>query len=217
MKHSRASSFRLITAKERIALAILIIALLVLLQLHVSRPIASVEVKFTDSSARGLAIMPASAESPPYAQGYYYAQGSYPTGGGYYYAQGYYYESQVLVLPVTVESVIETPSPVYVGFAATGPNGAFTATGKLQVRPALLLSGQPAYVFWSISNITGCTITGSNGDSWRGASSGTTGTTSSPILGQTTFTLACAGIPGAAVNSINESVTVNVAPTYQEQ
>ena len=98
-------------------------------------------------------------------------------------------------------------------------------TGHLQLVPTLLSSGDTTQVHWNINNVTSCTVTGTNGQSWSGASagcdgtscySGATGKTSSPIISQTTYTLTCNAYPGVTPPTISESETVNIIPVFQE-
>lgn len=96
-------------------------------------------------------------------------------------------------------------------------NTSGSESGHLQVKPALVLKGRVAQVYWDVSNATSCSVSGSNGDAWTGLSSGSGGKTSSPILGPTTYTLTCEGYVGALPPSIYETDTVNVTPTFQEK
>jgi hypothetical protein len=86
-------------------------------------------------------------------------------------------------------------------------------TGHLQARPMLVAAGVTTSLFWDLSNVESCTVVGTNGDSWIGAASGASGASSSGILARTDFTLACTGVDGTA---INETVTVNLVPIFQE-
>ena len=109
--------------------------------------------------------------------------------------------------------------------AQTGAGQSFTATGHLQVSPALVQKGSIVQVYWNVLHASGCTVTGSNGDgldtsttgAWSTPFSGASGKVSSPITGQTIYHLVCAGLPGAVPASIDESVTVSILPDYQEQ
>lgn len=88
--------------------------------------------------------------------------------------------------------------------------GAPTPTAFLRVRPTLVASGQWTFVEWSASQVSSCTVSGSNGDSWTG-SAGIEN--SSPIVGQTTYTLTCEGVDGS---DISRTATVNIAPIFNE-
>ena len=77
-------------------------------------------------------------------------------------------------------------------------------------------SGGTARVYWNVANVSACTITGSNGDSWDGLFSGAPGETTAPIIEQTTYTLHCDAFQGATPASIDETQTVDVLPSYRE-
>jgi hypothetical protein len=74
-------------------------------------------------------------------------------------------------------------------------------------------TGATTQVHWDVANVDSCTVTGSNGDSWAGDSSGASGQTSSPILQQTLYTLSCDASDGS---SILETVTVLLIPIFNE-
>ena len=97
-------------------------------------------------------------------------------------------------------------SPVPVFNAGTG------TTGHLQVRPQIVPKNGTASVLWNVSNVSSCSVTGSNGQSWT-AISGSNATL--PITQQTTFTLACTPYAGQSFTS--ETQVVNLVPTFQEQ
>lgn len=90
-------------------------------------------------------------------------------------------------------------------------------TGHLELRPEILRAGETTRVHWRVENAESCTVTGTNGDSWNGASSGTSGRESSPIFEPVTFTLHCVGYDGASPPDIDETATVIVLPDFQEQ
>lgn len=96
-------------------------------------------------------------------------------------------------------------------------------TGNLQILPTIVSSGDTVKIYWNIDNVTSCTVTG-NGDSWTGASSvlapcmhDGNACVSSPIVGQTTYTLSCAAYAGATPPTFNETKTVNIAPIFEER
>ncbi|MEK7132670.1 MAG: hypothetical protein AAB830_01330, partial [Patescibacteria group bacterium] len=109
------------------------------------------------------------------------------------------------------------PSAQAASFGASNLFGAFTATGHLQIKPLLVRNGDPTWVYWNLDRVSSCAVTGTNEDSWNGSSSGSAGKTSNPIIGQTTYTLSCAALPGASPSSITESQTVNIIPIFQEK
>ena len=111
------------------------------------------------------------------------------------------------------------PSIVFIPFTANdhgSPSGTFEATGHIKAVPSLLQSGGTTWVYWNVNNATSCTVTGSNGDSWTGLSSGVSGLQTSPITGQTTYTLRCDALLGAIPPTITEVDTVNLVPIYRE-
>lgn len=102
-------------------------------------------------------------------------------------------------------SVCLYPAP---SFNSSGPN-----TGHLQITPLIVPKGLTTKLFWNVSNVSSCSVSGSNGQSWNTTFSGSNGQPTSGVLQQTTFTLACPGLDGS---SINESVVVNILPVFQE-
>ncbi|MDR3570924.1 MAG: hypothetical protein P4L81_01855 [Candidatus Pacebacteria bacterium] len=92
-----------------------------------------------------------------------------------------------------------------------------SVTQHLKVVPNLVSSGQSAQIYWNIdpNSAQSCTVTAPNGDSWTGFSSQTGGNTSKAISAQTTYTLYCK--PWGTSPALNESQTVNLAPTYHER
>lgn len=84
-------------------------------------------------------------------------------------------------------------------------------SGHLEAVPQVVPQGITTTVHWNVSNVSECTVHGTNGDSW----SGTTGThTSQPIESSVVYTLTCPGLDGS---NVNESVTVNIIPTFEER
>lgn len=82
--------------------------------------------------------------------------------------------------------------------------------GQITANPELLRSGNTTEVRWQGVEVTSCTVTGTNGDSW----SGTAGQeTSSPIEASTTYTLDCTAFNDTQVQ---DSVDVNIIPEFQE-
>lgn len=105
--------------------------------------------------------------------------------------------------------------------ACTVPSPSFNAgtstTGHLQIKPSLVKSGSPTWVYWNLSNASSCSVTGTNSDSWSGLSSSAGGATTSSIIAQTTYTLSCSTLAGATSTGVNETQTVNVAPVFKER
>lgn len=112
---------------------------------------------------------------------------------------------------------LPTPPITFMPFTGTGPYGSFDATGHLQVRPLLVRSGETVHVYWNATNVSSCSVTGSNDDSWPDTPlSGSDGKTSSAIVKRTTYTLFCTALPGATPSSITETKTVNIIPIFEE-
>jgi hypothetical protein len=97
-----------------------------------------------------------------------------------------------------------TPTPV--------ANGNFT--GNLQVVPNLVSSGEITHVYWDISNVQSCSVTGTNGNSWTGLTSGPYGATTTAILQQTLYTLSC--LTGAS-STFMQTAEVNIVPAFKEK
>lgn len=83
-------------------------------------------------------------------------------------------------------------------------------SGSIQVAPQLLRSGELTQVTWSATNVSSCSVSGNNGNSWTGTSGSQI---SSPIVTQTVYTLSCAGLDGS---TFIQSATVNLIPIFQE-
>lgn len=95
--------------------------------------------------------------------------------------------------------------------------------------PSLVQSGKTTVVSWNVVNVANCTVIGSNmpPDLWSqptGSTSWIGSGVSSPIVGQTIYTLHCTplngwqyGVNGAAASWIDQTVTVDIVPTFHEQ
>jgi hypothetical protein len=98
--------------------------------------------------------------------------------------------------------------------ACVSPEPAFnsdgTHSGHLQAQPQLVSPGLTTTLYWDVSNVESCTVTGSNGDSWSGLSGIKT---SAPILTQTLYTLSCVPLTG---DPFTEQQSVSVVPIFQE-
>lgn len=99
------------------------------------------------------------------------------------------------------------PAPA---FNADSTNG---TSGHLQAKPLIVPAGAPSKLYWNISYVSGCTVSGTNGDSWTGVSSGATGKTTKGITQRTTFHLACTGLDSSAVD---ENTDINIVPIFQQ-
>ncbi len=89
----------------------------------------------------------------------------------------------------------------------------------------LVPSGAFTKVFWDVSNVTTCTVTGDNllHDTWTilgtlangwTSTAGAAGKTSSAITARTTFTLSCIGLDSSV---IDDTAVVNILPIFEEQ
>lgn len=83
--------------------------------------------------------------------------------------------------------------------------------GAIFARPSLVKSGGTTLVTWQAREVTSCTVTGTNGDSWTGTSGEQT---SGTILDETTYTLNCIAFDGS---TLTDTVTVIIAPTFKEE
>lgn len=90
------------------------------------------------------------------------------------------------------------------------PIASTAPTGHLLALPRLVKSGQTAKLYWNVSNILSCSVSGNN-DSWSTLSSGSNGATSSPIQQQSSYTLRCLKLPDGA-SSFSETQTINIIP-----
>ena len=102
------------------------------------------------------------------------------------------------------------------GACITPPPPSFNAgsgtTGHLQVKPQIVPRSGTTTVLWNVSNVSACSVTGSNGQTWNAISGSST---TLPITQQTTFTLACTPYSGQSFTP--ETQAVNVTPTFQER
>lgn len=94
-------------------------------------------------------------------------------------------------------------------------NTTTNTSGHLQAKPLITAINTPTKLFWDVTNVASCTVSGDNGDSWSLKTSGASGKATSPITGKTVYTLTCAAYEGHTFTP--ESITVNVAPIFNEQ
>ena len=83
-------------------------------------------------------------------------------------------------------------------------------SAKIFVNPPLVRRNATTLVKWQGVEVTDCTVTGSNGDTWPGTSGERT---SSPITVRTVYTLSCTAFNGATVT---DEATVNITPVFRE-
>ena len=86
---------------------------------------------------------------------------------------------------------------------------------NLKVLPSLVRPGEVTHVFWDVNNVSSCTVSGDNGDTWTGLMSPLYGATSSPITVTTTYVLSCITYPGR--EPVNQHAKVQIVPYYEEQ
>jgi hypothetical protein len=84
---------------------------------------------------------------------------------------------------------------------------------SLRALPSLVRSGDTTKVHWSSQNMSTCSVSGSNGDSWSGLNSPVNGETSGTISSLTTYTLTCR----AGGNTFTKTANVNVLPSWVEK
>ena len=145
-----------------------------------------------------------------------YAPGSYHDAGiGRYLVQ-----CTTNVLPNSLCLATSSP-PVATcpfGYILNGSQCVPLATGPsatLKAAPLLVRSGDSTTIYWTSQNVDSCTVHGSNGDFWSATSSA--GKISSPIIGQTIYTLHCNIFSGAMPSSIDKSAIVNIVPQFIEK
>ena len=100
------------------------------------------------------------------------------------------------------------------------PVSNLSGAAPITALPKIIKPGVPATVSWDVSNVTSCSVTGSNGDSWSGVSSSLatcthsgSGCSSAPITKATTFTISCTGLGG----NLSGSAAVSLTPKFQER
>jgi hypothetical protein len=82
------------------------------------------------------------------------------------------------------------------------------------VAPLIVNQGTPTNVSWEVANVSSCSVSGTNGDSWTGL----TGTkVSGAINAQTVFTLTCTALSGSGAPNVTRTATVNIVPVFQEK
>ena len=85
---------------------------------------------------------------------------------------------------------------------------------NLRVVPSLVKSGATTKVNWSATNVTACTVTAPNGDSWDTILSALGGEVSRPITTETTYTLRCIDLDEGIQT---KTATVKIIPVFQEK
>jgi hypothetical protein len=105
-------------------------------------------------------------------------------------------------------------------------SGAFS--GYLQVRPTLVAKNTTSVVNWNLTNVTNCTVSGTNGQSWAQPDAttafssaalsctrpaGSPGCSTLPINSQVIYTLSCTKLDSTIYT---ETATVGVTPGFEE-
>lgn len=83
-----------------------------------------------------------------------------------------------------------------------------------RILPVLVRKNATVQVIWNGQNVSSCTVSGTNGDSWTAASGNQT---SGPIPAQTVYTITCQGVAGSSPASISSTITVNIVPEFIER
>lgn len=105
------------------------------------------------------------------------------------------------------------PPPSY---PAVGP----ISSGHLTLKPSIVTNSGTTTIYWNVTNVTTCTVSGTNGHNPSAGcasntcTSGASGVVSPAITQQTTYTLSCSALDGSTVNDI---AIVNVLPVFQEK
>jgi hypothetical protein len=95
-------------------------------------------------------------------------------------------------------------------------NASGLLSGHLQAKPSIVKRGDTTTLYWDVSNVLGCTVSG-NGDLWQQMASGIAGVVTKPIMAQAMYTLACSLLPSSTASPVSETQTINILPTFQEQ
>ena len=91
------------------------------------------------------------------------------------------------------------------------PKGIITS---FSVTPPLVTSGTlHRTASWNVKNVTSCTVSGTNGDSWQSSGDGSFSDPTSRIVGQTKYTLQCTGLDGSPMSA---TAIVNIVPVFHE-
>ena len=218
-------SSRVFNARVALVIAVLFLVATAFVTYGASSGFMSSEVRFSDASLRsGLAIVPASCPSSPHYEGECGSVTCTPTyfcsGDDQYYRDGSCVNDFIQTCQGGCSNgacLLQQPLS-FGSFPATDPYGnSFTATGSLQIVPALVRTGDTTNLYWNAQEAASCSLSGTNGDSWTGTSSGSGGRTSSAITAQTMYTLICEALPGVLPAEVTQTQTVNIIPVFEEQ
>jgi hypothetical protein len=92
-------------------------------------------------------------------------------------------------------------------------NGSGFIDLSIRAIPSLVTRGSTTHVHWSASNVTSCTVTGTNGDAWSGLRSPVGGERSSAITERVIYTLTCVTANGGTAS---KQAVVNILPVFNE-
>jgi len=84
-------------------------------------------------------------------------------------------------------------------------------TAIITAKPSLVNMGKTTTIMWNVGGAESCTVSGSNGDQWNGTN--TPSHITSPIQGETTYTLTCVSPTG---ESITNNTKVYIVPSWQQ-
>lgn len=115
-------------------------------------------------------------------------------------------------LPSEVIASLNEEPLVSPGDFAGNNTGSAAPDLTLRAVPSLVRSGDTTIVNWSATNVSSCTVQGTNGDSWDGVTSPVGGEASRPIIGQVKYTLTCLTDSGVH----KKDAIVNILPTWKE-
>ncbi len=88
-----------------------------------------------------------------------------------------------------------------------------TITRHLEAIPQLVKKGGTTKLYWDVSNVKRCTVSG-NGQTWNLKSSGTAGRTTTAINQRTVYTMTCTQMNNT---TFTETATISVSPVFQER
>jgi hypothetical protein len=95
------------------------------------------------------------------------------------------------------------------------PSGTLSLSGTSGTLKSISVrKGQTTTVYWNMSNVTSCSLRGTNGDSWSGLALPSGHVTTSAIQQKTVYTLSCYALNGTTLYT--DTTIVNLIPAIQE-
>ncbi|MEK7628675.1 MAG: hypothetical protein AAB421_04655 [Patescibacteria group bacterium] len=161
------------------------------------------EVKFSDTSSSGMSIVPASCDSDPH-----YAGECDPPCLLLNFCSGLQRWQRATSC---VETLLETCSYACSADACIPPP---PPTGNITVTPDLIRKSATTQVSWSATDVSSCSVTGSNGDTWSVGSGTLTTQTSTTLTRTTEYVLTCPALDGS---TFRDTATVTTAPEFRER